>query len=145
MRVILVLADGMRPDAIVDIPSVKKLAERSAHTLHGQTVFPSITLPCHMSLFHSVDPERHGTTTNIYAPQVRPVEGLFDVLNKAGKQCGMFYDWEELRDLCRPGALTKSCLFSQYSYGWENTNNMVTDAAIESLQTEQLEATTISG
>ena len=141
MGVILILADGMRPDAIAQNPSAQKLAKRSTHTWKGQTVFPSITLPCHMSLFHSVDPDRHGTTTNSYAPQVRPVEGLFDVLHKASKQCGMFYDWEELRDLCRPGALTKSYLVSQYSYGYENTNNMVTDTAIESLQTEQLDFT----
>ena len=139
MRVILILADGMRPDAIAQHPSARKLAERSTYTYHGQTVFPSITLPCHMSLFHSVDPDRHGTTTNIYAPQVRPIDGLFDVLHKSGKQCAMFYDWEELRDLARPGALTKSYLVSQYSYGYENTNDMVTDAAIKSLQTENMD------
>ena len=139
MRVILILADGMRPDAIAELPSAKKMAEHSTYTLHGQTVFPSITLPCHMSLFHSVEPERHGTTTNTYAPQVRPVDGLFDVLHKNGKYCGMYYDWEEFRDLCRPGALTKSYLVSQYSYGWEKTNDMVTDSAVESLKTEQLD------
>lgn len=139
MRVILILADGMRPDAIETFSPARKLAERSTHAFHGQTVFPSITLPCHMSLFHSVDPDRHGTTTNIYAPQVRPIDGLFDVLHKNGKQCAMFYDWEELRDLARPGALARSYLVSQYSYGYEKTNDMVTDAAIESLQTEQLD------
>lgn len=139
MRVILILADGMRPDAIAQHPSARKLAERSTHTFHGQTVFPSITLPCHISLFHSVDPDRHGTTTNIYAPQVRPIDGLFDVLHKNGKRCGMFYDWEELRDLSRPGALAKSYFVSQYSYGYENTNDIVTDAAIDSLRTEHLD------
>ena len=39
---------------------------------------PSVTLPCHMSLFHSVDPDRHGITTNGYVPQVRPIKGMFD-------------------------------------------------------------------
>lgn len=140
-KVILILVDGMRPDGFLACgnPYIEQMMQNSYYTLDGQTVYPSVTLPCHMSLFHSVDPERHGTTTNIYAPQVRPIDGLFDVLHKAGKHCGMFYDWEELRDLCRPGALTRSCLLSQYSYGWEKTNDMVTDAAIESMETEQLD------
>lgn len=59
MKVLLALLDGMRPDSITNVPE-------------AQTVFPSVTLPCHISLFHSVDPDRHGITTNTYTPQVRP-------------------------------------------------------------------------
>lgn len=33
----------------------------------------------------------------------------------------MFYDWEELRDLARPGALTQSELLSGQAYGYEHT------------------------
>ena len=72
MRTLVILVDGMRPDALVNIPQAQKIMERSTHTLNARTVMPSVTLPCHMSLFHSVDPARHGTTTNTYAPQVRP-------------------------------------------------------------------------
>ncbi len=63
---------------------------RSAASFCAQTVTPSVTLPCHMSLFHSVTPQRHGTTTNTYAPQVRPVRGLCEVLAAAGKRCAFF-------------------------------------------------------
>lgn len=85
MKVLLVLADGMRPDAMKNIDEAKELMKKSAYTLDGKTVFPSITLPCHMSLFHSVDPMRHGTTTNIYTPQVRPINGLCEELKKMVK------------------------------------------------------------
>ncbi len=106
-RVVLTLVDGMRPDAVLqaDTPTMHGLMEAGASTLRARTVMPSVTLPCHMSLFHSVEPGRHGITTNIYTPQVRPVPGLFDVLNQAGMKCAMFYTWEELRDVSRPGAL----------------------------------------
>lgn len=107
-RVVLILVDGMRPDAVLqaDTPTMTRLIETGTSTLSARTVMPSMTLPCHMSLFHSVPPERHGVTTNLYTPQVRPVPGLFDILSAAGRRCAMFYTWEELRDVSRPGALS---------------------------------------
>ena len=76
-KVIIILVDGMRPDAMEACghPLLEELRKTTAHCEHTRTVMPSVTLPCHMSLFHSVPPERHGTTTNIYMPQVRPVTG----------------------------------------------------------------------
>ena len=86
MKVMLILVDGMRPDAMVQMPQAQTLMAKSAYTLNAQTVFPSVTLPCHMSLFHSVDPARHGITTNLYMPQVRPINGLCEVLKSNGKK-----------------------------------------------------------
>jgi predicted AlkP superfamily pyrophosphatase or phosphodiesterase len=92
-------------------PFPEKLIQKSAYTLTAQTVNPSVTLPCHMSLFHSVDPDRHGVVTNLYTPQVRPVKGMFDQFDKYKKKCACFYSWEELRDLSRPDHLhTSICL-----------------------------------
>ena len=81
-KVILVLVDGMRPDGLLQCghPFVNELIANSTHALDAQTVFPSVTLPCHMSLMHSVDPQRHGILTNTYVPQVRPIVGLMDQL-----------------------------------------------------------------
>lgn len=107
MGVLLILVDGMRPDALPGIPAAERLMAESSYALDAGTVFPSVTLPCHMSLFHSVEPSRHGTTTNVYAPQVRPVEGLFEVLKRSDLHSAMFYSWEELRDVSRPGSLTE--------------------------------------
>ncbi len=94
MKTLLILVDGMCPDALSDLPLAQKYISRGASTMQAKTVMPSVTLPCHISLFHSVDPSRHGTTTNDYAPQVRPVKGLCEVLAAAKKRCAFFYDWE---------------------------------------------------
>ena len=106
MRTLLILVDGMRPDALTDIPVAQSIIKRSLSTMNARTVVPSVTLPCHISLFHSVDPIRHGTTTNTYAPQVRPIKGLCEVLKDARKRSAIFYSWEQLRDISRPGSLT---------------------------------------
>ena len=52
----------------------------------AQTVMPSVTLPCHMSLFHSVAPDRHGILTNTYTPQVRPINGICEQLHLYKRQ-----------------------------------------------------------
>lgn len=134
MKVLLILVDGMRPDAIEDMPQARKYIQRGAYTPEARTVMPSVTLPCHMSLFHSVDPARHGTTTNIYAPQVRPVRGLCEVLRAAGMRCAMFYNWEELRDLARPDSLAHACYYSGHVLGFVRTDHLATDAAIDYLK-----------
>lgn len=133
MKVLMILVDGMRPDAIADLPAAKKMIAASASTMTARTVMPSVTLPCHMSLFHSVDPARHGTTTNTYAPQVRPIRGLCEVLAQNGKRCAFFYDWEQLRDLTRPGSLDVSCFVKGETFGYSAADRAVADAAISCL------------
>lgn len=119
MKALLILADGMRPDGVEGHPVVEYLKQNGTYCMNARTVMPSVTLPCHMSLFHSVIPSRHGITTNTYVPQVRPVSGLFEQLTAAKKNCAMFYNWEELRDLCRPGSLCRSAFVSGSIYGYE--------------------------
>ena len=109
-KVILISVDGMRPDGFLNCgnPYIHTLMQESMHCLQSRTVFPSVTLPCHMSMFHSVPPQRHGVLSNTYTPQVRPVSGLFDQAKMAGKTTAMFYGWDQLRDLGRPGSMTYS-------------------------------------
>lgn len=133
MRTLVILVDGMRPDALENNEIAQRMIAGSAYTMKAQTVMPSVTLPCHMSLFHSVDPSRHGTTTNTYAPQVRPIKGLCERLAEQGKRCAFFYNWEELRDLSRPGVLEFSYYCKGQSIGYDKANTIVTDAAIEYL------------
>lgn len=139
MRTIVILVDGMRPDALKGIPQAERLIERATYTMSAKTVMPSVTLPCHMSLFHSVDPTRHGTTTNTYTPQVRPIRGLCEVLAAQGKKNAFFYNWEELRDLSRPGSLAFSYFCSGPAVGYEKANEAVADAAIEYLRRENVD------
>lgn len=130
MKVLLILVDGMRPDALDRVEDAQAVLREASYTLSARTVSPSVTLPCHMSLFHSVDPSRHGTTVNTYTPQVRPVNGLCEVLLKAEKSNAFFYNWEELRDIARPNSLMFSYFCKGAKFGYDKANDMVADAAI---------------
>lgn len=111
-KVVLFMVDGMRPDGLMqaETSTMDLMRARGASTMEARTTFPSMTLPCHTSLFLGVPPERHGILTNTWMPQARPVLGLVDVLNRAEKQVAFFYNWENLRDLSRPGSLTASVM-----------------------------------
>lgn len=137
MKVLLVLIDGMRPDAMVQIPAAKKVMEKVAYKLDGTTVYPSCTLPCHMSLFYSRPPLVHGVTSNTYTARVRLKNGLFEVLRKAGKKTAMFYSWEELRDLYKPGSLTDTRFVNGDFYGYLEANTRLTDDCVVYLEKEK--------
>lgn len=138
-KVLLILVDGLRPDAIIACqnPYGRKLLALGSYSLEAQTVYPSVTLPCHMSLFHSVTPDRHGILTNTYVPVSRPVKGLCEQLCAAGKTCAFFYNWEELRDLSRPSSLACSFFVSGSVCGYEKSNEMVTENAISYIASEK--------
>ncbi|MEZ4606831.1 MAG: alkaline phosphatase family protein [Deinococcales bacterium] len=131
MSVIYISTDGMRPDALAaaETPNFHKVMAQGSYTLKAQSVMPSITLPCHMSTFHSIPPERHGILTNSYTPMVRPVKGLIDLLNDAGKRSATFLSWEPLRDLNRPSSLSHSS-FIAYQHNPYTSDGRVVDAAL---------------
>ncbi len=137
-KVSLVLIDGMRPDALIQCgnPYVKELLSTSAYTLKARTVFPSITLPCHMSMFHSVEPSRHGLTNNIFVPMARPVNGLMEQLH-GKRSTAMCYNWDQLRDLYRPGNNDFSIYISQYEYELEQSAHEVFEATEKLLKTKK--------
>lgn len=141
MKALLILSDGMRPDSIEGHHVIEALKKKSTYSMHARTVEPSVTLPCHMSLFHSVDPSRHGTTTNLYAPQVRPISGLCEQLKKAGKKCAFFYNWEEIRDLSRPDSLCYSEFVSGHAFGYEEANRRLCRHAAEFLSENDIDFT----
>ena len=108
--VTLIMIDGLRPDAIemADTPHIYALIQSGASTLTAQSVMPSITLPCHTSIFHSIPPARHGITTNTWSPMARPLPGIVEQSKSAGKTAAFFYSWEPLRDISRPENLILS-------------------------------------
>ncbi len=108
--VTLILIDGLRPDAlqIAATPNLHSLLQRGSSTLNAQAIMPSITLPCHMSIFYSVPPTRHGVTTNIWSPMARPIDGIVERAKSAGKTCAFFYSWEPLRNISQPENLIMS-------------------------------------
>ncbi|MFZ9856807.1 MAG: alkaline phosphatase family protein [Roseiflexaceae bacterium] len=102
--VVFVMIDGLRPDAIsgANCTTIQSLISKGASTMTAQSVMPSVTLPCHTSIFHSVPPSRHGITTNYFVPMARPLPGLVEVARGAGKKSAFVHNWEPLRDLARP-------------------------------------------
>jgi predicted AlkP superfamily pyrophosphatase or phosphodiesterase len=135
-KVILISIDGMRPDGLKNCgnPYVKELEKLCAYTYNGSSCFPSVTFPCHFAMAHSVTPQRHGTTTNTYMPQVRPINGLCEVLKQADKKCAIFYNWEEIRDVSRPNSLAHSCFYAGRRIGYKQAGEELTDSAIEYLK-----------
>lgn len=133
-KVILICIDGMRADGFLTCgnPYAQELMRKGAYTVEGSSVFPSVTLPAHMSMFHSVPPERHGITTNVYMPMVRPVKGIGSAIKAAGGVSAMYYGWEPLRDIIRPGCLKYSTYINAYTE--EGTDGMLTDAAMERIE-----------
>ncbi len=109
--VVLISLDGVRPDALTtaSCPALHSVREQGASTLCARSVIPSVTLPCHSSIFHSVPPARHGITSNLFTPMARPLPGIVEVARASGKHTAFFYNWEQLRDLARPG-------YIHYSY-----------------------------
>jgi phosphopentomutase len=62
----------------------------------------------------------------------RPLPGLIEVAKNADKRCAFFTNWEELRDLSRPGGLHLSIMLNE-SYNLEDGDRLVTDAALPHL------------
>ena len=133
-KVILISIDGMRPDGFLNCgnPFVQDMMQLGAYTLDGRTTFPSVTLPCHMSMFHSVPTERHGISTNTYTPMVRPLNGLFEQISMLGGSCAMYYGWEPIRDVARPGSLKFSGYIQDYTE--ESSDTTLTSLALARIQ-----------
>jgi predicted AlkP superfamily pyrophosphatase or phosphodiesterase len=133
-KVILISIDGMRPDGLKQCgnPCVEQIEKMAYYTYNGRSVMPSVTLPCHYSMSHSVEPMRHGILTNIYVPEVRPVPGIFERIKESGGKSAAFIGWEPMRDIARPGSLRWSTYINAFEN--EETDTVLTDAAIERIE-----------
>jgi len=136
--VLFTLLDGVRPDALeaTNCPNLVALRARSAFTLKATAVLPSITLPCHMSIFHSVPPARHGVTTNDWQPMARPLPGLVEQAHAAGRRCAFFHNWEPLRNLNAPGSLAFS-YFRDNVYSDPDGDRIIAKEAARYITTDQ--------
>ncbi|MBQ6876913.1 MAG: alkaline phosphatase family protein [Oscillospiraceae bacterium] len=124
-KVLMILCDGMRPDAVEKCghPFAEKLKGISYYNPHAQTVFPSWTLPCHMSLFHSATPNEHGVTGNVFVPGER--KGLFEQLRDNVKSTAFFYSWGELKNLYAPYSVCYSHFVSEEYFPHGKTTELL--------------------
>lgn len=113
--IVFILVDGMRPDGLLnaETPAMKKLFELGASTFAARTVSPSVTLPCILSIFLGVPPETHGTIGNLWNSGDWSADGLIDLFHSAGNVTASFFNWEQLRDISRPGSLDISICVNQ--------------------------------
>lgn len=93
-RVILVVLDGLRGDAIamLALPTWSRLARSGASTLAGATVLPSVTAAAVASLLTGVAPTVHGLASDrFHVPHSRgPIEPLPALLTRAGLPTSAF-------------------------------------------------------
>ena len=123
-KVLLVLVDGMRPDSIPACGNsfFQTYFETGSYSYKAQTTFPPVTLPAHMSLFHSVKTERHGVWTNTFVPQNHPITGLLETIDAAKKRSAVFYSWQQMRDCWLPrNSASFSWMMNLHNY-WKTMN-----------------------
>jgi arylsulfatase A-like enzyme len=93
-RVVLVILDGLRPDAVETfaLTNIAGLAAHGAATWSAQTVAPSLTASVVASLMTGIAPTSHGVVSErFHIPRRRgPIDPLPRVLNTAGYPCSAF-------------------------------------------------------
>lgn len=93
-RVIVVVLDGLRPDAIdaFNLVNVRQLMQLGASSAMAQTVSPSLTWPALTSLLTGADPSVHGILSDsLQIPKPRkPLMPMPELLMRAGFPCSAF-------------------------------------------------------
>jgi hypothetical protein len=107
--------------------------EISSYSLQAQTIYPSVTLPAHMSMFHGVKADIHGVTTNTYTPNANLGNGITETLTYAGKTCAMFYDWQEIQRVTSIASQV-NMNFNSGSASYEASATTSTTECIEHIQ-----------
>jgi predicted AlkP superfamily pyrophosphatase or phosphodiesterase len=144
-RGLLIVIDGLRPDALLQghSPRIDALIAAGACSFQAQTVMPSVTLPTHMTLFHSVPTDIHGVVTNTYQPFPEPLPGLMQTVRQAGLRTAAVYSWEQLRDLWRPGQVDMAHFINIYSNPTRDFDMEVARLSAELIANERPEFTFI--
>jgi arylsulfatase A-like enzyme len=107
-KVVIISIDGLRGDAIqtAGASSIMALAARGAYSWNAQTIYPSNTLPAHISMLSGYTPEEHGVTWDDYSPtrgQIL-VPTLFHVARARGLHTGMVVGKEKFTTFRDTGA-----------------------------------------
>lgn len=133
-KVLLISIDGLRADAVANTEFGKYLLENSAYSLETTTVSPSITLPCHISMFYGVTPEEHGITDNGAIPSETMKNGITETLTKNGKASALFYDWEPIKYVAKTSPSVSSTYLDSTVHGFDKTVKMTGDACVRHIQ-----------
>lgn len=105
--VILIVIDGCTSDGLqkAATANIDWIVDNGWYTFKAQTIFPTITLPCLMSMLSGAVPAWHGVYANIWFYAERECKRIMDLAHMCGRKVAAFYDWEWLRELTSPGSL----------------------------------------
>ena len=139
-RVIIIVLDGLRPDAIdaFELANIRAMAMSGASTMCARTVSPSCTWPAITSLLTGISPETHGILRD--SPHVpRPkttLEPLPALVSRAGYHSAVFM--RALPALYRGTArlITKGLGFAEARFAG-TTAEEVTMAASKNLRSQE--------
>ena len=108
-HVFIISLDGGKPSVIQQshMPVLNRLLEEGAHTWTAKTIFPSKTLPSHVSMLTGVDPAKHHVLWNDWIPTngLVKVPTIFSETKAADLTTAMFVGKEKFRHLLVPGTV----------------------------------------
>lgn len=111
-RVLIIVVDGLRPDAISAerTPHIWELAQMGTYSWAAQTISPSLTLPSHTSMLSGVDFYQHGVWWNDDLPERPPITTptLFTYTTAAGLRSLAVYGKTKIMLLAQPEVTTQS-------------------------------------
>jgi predicted AlkP superfamily pyrophosphatase or phosphodiesterase len=127
-HVFILSIDGGKPSVIqkANMPTLSHLANKGAVSWKAKTIFPSITLPSHVSMLTGVGPFIHQVTWNNWDPEKGYIsrETIFTVAKRHGLVNGFFSGKEKFRHFDAPGTL------DQFFYQSDNAVDIAQKAAL---------------
>lgn len=113
-HVIVISIDGGKPASIYksNMPILKNLVTEGASTFSAQTIFPSKTLPSHVSMLTGVGPDTHKVLWNNWNPAKGTVKvpTVFGVVKSQGFSTALFATKDKFKHLEVSGTLDKFSL-----------------------------------
>lgn len=110
-HVFIVSFDGGKPEVMKrsPMPLTMRMAASGAATWNAQTIFPSITLPSHISMLTGVGPAKHKILWNDWYPSrgLVQVPTVFSLAHQAGYSTALFAGKPKFRHLNLPGTLDR--------------------------------------
>lgn len=98
-KTLIITWDGCRPDGLAqaNTPWLDSQKPKGVFSDKGRTVMPSVTQPCHTSLFYGADPSVHHLTENFGYPKMPDgYKTLFDKAQQSGLHTGAYLSWPGL-------------------------------------------------
>jgi predicted AlkP superfamily pyrophosphatase or phosphodiesterase len=118
-NVILISIDGLRGDAVTPdlAPRLTGLASRGAATFAARSLWPTYTIPNHVSMLTGLTPATHGIVAIVDAGDIEVDGTIAEILHAAGMKTGIYLAKDKLDILARPGVTDRYFVSTSGSSG----------------------------